>query len=270
MVSVVVSVVSHGHGEIIQRLGCLEEFLSCQGVWVVVRDNLGEERLADYCESLGVHYIRNSSQLGFGENNNLNFNYACSCCEWNSASFFAVVNPDVFISRENVTELLIQLGRYNPSLSSVDLYTDDFYTVRDNHTRIFPSLLDFVGSFIFGSNRTVITRHGGFQSFDWCAGSFLIARFDKYITVGGFDEKYFMYCEDLDFCFRASGGASGVGVVLPGVKAVHLVGHENRNIFSRHFFWHLASVMRYVMVRNISLIPFYKIKSAVKSSVFKR
>ncbi len=38
---------------------------------------------------------------------------------------------------------------------------------------------------------------------EWVAGSFIAFKSSSYRKVQGFDENYFMYCEDIDICYRA-------------------------------------------------------------------
>ncbi len=41
------------------------------------------------------------------------------------------------------------------------------------------------------------------QTSDWISGVFFMVRRDVFGKLGGFDEKYFLYVEDIDFCYRA-------------------------------------------------------------------
>jgi hypothetical protein len=55
---------------------------------------------------------------------------------------------------------------------------------------------------------------------DWVYGTFMAVRRDLFRQLGGFDERYFVYGEDLDFCYRASRvGARTIHV--PGARAAH-------------------------------------------------
>jgi GT2 family glycosyltransferase len=40
--------------------------------------------------------------------------------------------------------------------------------------------------------------------FDWLAGMCLVVSSEAFRALGGFDERYFMYCEDADLCLRIS------------------------------------------------------------------
>ena len=61
-----------------------------------------------------------------------------------------------------------------------------------------------MSSFLFQKNKTIIDKFSlNEESFtDWAAGSLLLFSADTYKKLNGFDEKYFMYCEDIDICYR--------------------------------------------------------------------
>jgi N-acetylglucosaminyl-diphospho-decaprenol L-rhamnosyltransferase len=55
---------------------------------------------------------------------------------------------------------------------------------------------------------------------DWVYGTFMAARREIFARLGGFDERYFLYGEDLDLCYRAR--ACGVRTVhVPAARAAH-------------------------------------------------
>ena len=60
---------------------------------------------------------------------------------------------------------------------------------------------------------------------DWVTGACLLVRRADAEAVGGLDERYFMYTEDVDFCaaMRARGRAI---LFWPGVEIVHLRGRS--------------------------------------------
>jgi len=58
---------------------------------------------------------------------------------------------------------------------------------------------------------------------DWVSGSCFMVRRGAFEELGGFDESFFMYAEDLDLCWRA--GRSGWGVAfVPKAKVTHIQG----------------------------------------------
>lgn len=62
---------------------------------------------------------------------------------------------------------------------------------------------------------------------DWVSGACLLARRDAVVAVGGFDERYFLYEEDVDLCagLRARGGRV---LFTPAAQVVHLGGRSVR------------------------------------------
>ena len=81
------------------------------------------------------------------------------------------------------------------------------------------------------SKRNVVhddrTREGQSVTVDWLSGACLLARREALASVGGFDDRYFMYWEDADLCRRLR--AKGFEVrYVPSVTATHRVGHSSR------------------------------------------
>jgi len=84
---------------------------------------------------------------------------------------------------------------------------------------------------------------------DWSAGSFLMFRVDLYRKLHGFNQRYFMYCEDVDICWRAKTLYAERVLFVPDLKAMHQAQFNNRRFFSRHFFWHVSSAFRFLFYR---------------------
>jgi N-acetylglucosaminyl-diphospho-decaprenol L-rhamnosyltransferase len=100
------------------------------------------------------------------------------------------------------------------------------------------------------------------QTVDWLVGAALFVRRDALEQVGGFDEGYFMYSEELDWCRRAS--AAGWQVVyVPAAKVIHYEGRSSeqavaaRHIrfqtskvryFRKYYGWLPGSVLRYALL----------------------
>jgi len=116
--------------------------------------------------------------------------------------------------------------------------------------RMFPSLVDAAGHALFGllapDNRFtrsyqkahLDTATGGPEVVDWVSGACFLVRRSAYEQMGGFDEAYFMYAEDVDLCWRL--GRAGWRVVyLPTAEVTHSQGistdrHPYRMIFEHH------------------------------------
>jgi len=59
------------------------------------------------------------------------------------------------------------------------------------------------------------------RAVDWVTGAFIAFDRDVFDRTGGFDEDYFMYYEDVDFCLRAR-AAGFPAYFLPAARALHL------------------------------------------------
>lgn len=55
---------------------------------------------------------------------------------------------------------------------------------------------------------------GEIAACDWVDGGTMLFRADLLRRIGGFDERFWIYCEDAEICLRATGAGAGVGVLL--------------------------------------------------------
>jgi len=246
--AVFISVVSHGHGKLIQELGCLAELAN--HFHVVVKINKEEPETLPYLERHGIHYIDSDYGLGFGHNNNVVYKYCKTQLDMNEEDYFCVFNPDVVSGPAAFNQLINSMTADNCELAGVNLFKDELLTMPDNSIRNFPTLAEFTRSFLGMGNRTKIDKSKVTEStlVDWAAGSFLAFKSSLYKKLKGFDEGYFMYCEDIDICFRSK----VLGKQLrfyPNIKMLHLAKHANRKLFSKHFYWHVSSVFRFILVK---------------------
>lgn len=242
-----ISVVSHGHCELIKKLSCLFDLASHEKVYVILKNNLPSE-YTDFFSSQGLHIIDKPYSLGFGANNNIVFQYCIDEFCISDEDFFLVLNPDVYITIESLINVVNMSAVSSSGLSSINLFKDFNFNIPDNSIRKFPNFTNFVFSYVNLPNKSIVDKSTIIDRthVDWAAGSFLLFRASLFKKLSGFDEKYFMYCEDLDICFRANKYHSVNLLYFPDVKATHFAAHSNRVLFSKHFFWHIKSVFIYL------------------------
>ncbi|MGJ0577776.1 galactosyltransferase-related protein [Xenorhabdus bovienii] len=245
MKKIYISVVSHNHEKIIKEINCLPNL--SKDFTVVLKSNI-EEKIADYCSQHGIIHLTSTIPLGFGENNNSIFHYCKEKLGMDKKDYFIILNPDVDITSESIEKLILHMTHDNASFTTINLYRDYNFQAHDYSIRYFPKLSDFIFSFIGLKNKTKIEKEKITIpcSVDWAAGSFLAFRVDMFEKIGGFNPKYFMYCEDIDICLRLKNIDCSL-IYYPNITAVHLAQHKNRNIFSKHFFWHVKSSMLYLI-----------------------
>jgi N-acetylglucosaminyl-diphospho-decaprenol L-rhamnosyltransferase len=82
---------------------------------------------------------------------------------------------------------------------------------------------------------------------DWVSGSFFLIRRSAFEALGGFDERYFMFAEDIDLCFRAHEQGIGVGVA-PTAVVTHVEGVSRRSHPYKMLVAHHRSALRFANV----------------------
>jgi GT2 family glycosyltransferase len=247
--SVFISVVSHGHGELIKKLACLSKL--AEKYIVVVKINQEELGLVQYFEENNIRYIDKLYGIGFGHNNNEVYKYCKDHLYMKEDDYFLVQNPDVIADMDSIDELIKLMLINNSQLAGVNLFKDDECLVPDNSIRHFPSFSHFTKSFLGIGNSSIINKElvKEAKEVDWIAGSFLAFKSSHYARLKGFDEGYFMYCEDIDICYRSNMLSVPV-IFYPQIKIQHLTGLANRSIFSKHFYWHVHSAIRFLLTRR--------------------
>jgi len=76
---------------------------------------------------------------------------------------------------------------------------------------------------------------------DWYSAAFLMFPTELYAALGGFDERYHMYCEDVDLCLRLQ--LAGHHLVRATGQATHLAQRDSLRQW-RPALWHWQSFWR--------------------------
>jgi N-acetylglucosaminyl-diphospho-decaprenol L-rhamnosyltransferase len=86
--------------------------------------------------------------------------------------------------------------------------------------------------------------HAGARDVDWVAGTCMLLRRSAFEAVGGFDERYFMYVEDVDLCWRLW-RAGGRVAYEPAGRVVHTIGLSSEQTPYRMIAEHHRSLLRF-------------------------
>lgn len=235
-----VSIVSHGHSSMVSRL--VDQVLTFPEVQkIIVTMNISEDTF--FVSNPRLSVFRNSSAKGFGANHNAAF---AVCVQ----PFFCVLNPDVVLPKNPFGALLACLtddhsGVVAPLVISSDGAIEDSMRVFITPCTMLKRVLGIdLGSY-------ALIPGAAYLMPDWVAGMFMLFRSEAYETVGGFDERYFMYCEDADICTRLWKighkviGCLSIAVIHDAQRASH------RSL--KHLSWHLQSLSRYLLSHMFSL-----------------
>ena len=163
---------------------------------IVVIDNDGEGKPVEWSgpRSENFHYIKMNHNTGFSRANNIALQHL-EDCDW-----IALVNPDAFLQPSWLGRML-DAAAGNPDFS--------FFACRLVMANR-PAFLDGAGDVYHASGLVWRDGHGEDQEamdveerevFSPCAAAAIYRREDL-IDVGGFDEDFFCYVEDVDLGFR--------------------------------------------------------------------
>lgn len=218
--------VSHGHRELVVRL--LGQLCASRGqiARVVVTHNLPAEPLDAPPGGWPFAFVElhNPAPAGFGANHNRAFGHCRS-------PLFAVLNPDIDLPAADPWPELAQVAA-QPGVGCAYPQLVDPDGSRQENERELVSPLALMRRHLFKQPQ---------RGVDWVSAAFWLVPSTAWQRLGGFDERYFMYCEDVDFCLRLQ--LAGLGLRRASVTAVHEAGRASRRL-GRHLAWHLASLLR--------------------------
>jgi N-acetylglucosaminyl-diphospho-decaprenol L-rhamnosyltransferase len=221
-----------------QLLDDLDREPALAGVRVIVTWNLGTEEFDSATfRNLQVEVLCNPTPLGFGQNHNRAFQHCRS-------PWFVVLNPDVRLGEEPPFDSMLdcaqrhsRIGAVAPSVVSSNGVPED--SVRWNLTP-----WSLVARHVFGRYHSAMSDRPEEleRPFRWLAGMCLMISSSAFEAVGGFDERYFLYCEDYDLCARLY--ISGYKLVLdPRSRVIHDA-QRGSHRSGRHLYLHVSSLLR--------------------------
>ncbi|MFV0447975.1 MAG: glycosyltransferase family 2 protein [Vibrio sp.] len=240
-----VSVINHNHDDMICTNSTLKE-LATEHTVLLKSNTQATSKLQDYCKDNGIILIQGKERKGFGTNNNEVFHYAEQHLELSQNDYFLVLNPDVDVSLESINQLLDTVKTNDYTTSTINLFKNRELTEYDNSIRRFPSIWNPIKSLLKIKRTDHYDKNEINEptTVDWAAGSFLLFKYDVYKQLNGFDEKYFMYFEDVDICKRIIRNNYHL-YYIPLIKGIHLAQHKNRSLFSLEVFYYLNSYLKY-------------------------
>lgn len=209
-----------------------------------VVDNASTDGSAEYIKDNfpWVRLIANKENFGFARANN-------QALKLTQGRYILVVNPDTLVGEETLNMLLEHMDSH-PDIGAIG-----------------PKMVDREGRFELGCRRGFPTPFAAFSKItglaallprsklfakynltyldidtpcevDALSGAFMLVRRQAYKEVGGFDEQFFMYGEDLDWCYRIKLAGWKI-FYLPAAEVIHYKGESTlrSNINARRAFF---------------------------------
>jgi GT2 family glycosyltransferase len=230
-------------------LRSLDAAAARRDVEVLVVDNASSDGTPEVVSAAypRARVVRNASNAGFAAANNIAFRQA-------DARYFSLLNPDA-AARPGAVDALVRFMDERPDVWAAGpaILNEDGTPQRTGVG--FPSLwnmlsetlfLDrlFPRTRIFGAHRRLYEDPAAAREADFVQGSALMVRREVLDKVGGLDERFFLYFEETDWCFRIR-KAGGKVMICPEAEVVHLGGGEFGHYDERRLLAYHRSLLAY-------------------------
>lgn len=218
------------------------------GVWVV--DDASTDASALAIESVGklpISVLRTSKHRGYGWCSNLG-------AAAGRSNYVLFLNTDVMVNSKSLPtaiEFLEDARNQSTGICGIQLKGVDGAVQR--HSSRFPTGRSFVIMFL-GLDRLLPSLFRGLQMKEWdhnstrrvdqVVGAFMLMRRSLFELLGGYDERFFVYMEDLDLALRAAQRGYHC-VYLASANGVHIGGGSARKVRAESLFFNMRSRIQY-------------------------
>lgn len=183
---------------------CLDSIFKQDGIktsTIVVDNNSNDNKLFHFKKNYKwVKWIENSHNFGFAKACNIGAKYSKSL--WN-----LFLNPDTILI-ENSLLPLISYCNTNQQHKIIGIKQVNEYSISTNSFGIFLNFWSLSGLIrpivrLLKKSSYKKMNSSSISHPDWISGSFILIRKIDFDFLGGWNEKYWMYYEDMDLCKRA-------------------------------------------------------------------
>lgn len=234
------SIVTYNNEEIIQK--CIQSIIdNTKGVELLltVVDNNSTDNTVDVVKNNfpNVNIVECKENKGFGSGHNI-------AIRQSKAKYHAVINPDVIMIKDAITALCDYMDENEDTVMITPRVLNDDMT-EQYLPKYCPTIRYVFVSKIkpFKYLRRRYTRQEEMLNkptqVEFCTGCFFVARTSTLLQLDGFDERFFMYCEDADLSRRAR--EKGKIIFYPETEIIHSWGRDNTRSLRgiKRFVWSL-------------------------------
>lgn len=189
--------------------------------------------------------VRNGSNWGFGRSCNVG-------ARMGTSKYLLFFNPDAVLHSNTLQasfNYMQNVANADVGICGVQLLDESGRSHRS--CARFPIPLSFA---LHGFGITSVISRAGHVMAEWdhaqtrrvdhVIGAFYLVRREVFVALNGFDERFFLYLEDLDFSLRAR-QAGWQSVYLADVQAFHAGGGTSEQIKAKRLFYALRSRLLY-------------------------
>ena len=173
-----------------------------------------------------IIFKENTGNNGFANGCNLG-------AKISAGNFLFFLNPDTIIKEDAIFELW-QTAISNPNYGIVTCTQVDEYGNKYKENRFFPALHTLFGTFRFFNNYFNKNNLNSEFSLEkkiifpnWATGAVIFMSKEWYKKINGWNEKYWLYFEDVDICRRIT-TAGGKVALIKSISILHIHGGSSR------------------------------------------
>lgn len=208
-------------------------------------DNTNTSRYNEFSENECVVYLNNGKNIGFGRGHNKVINYIKE-----TSNFHLILNPDVFFKGEVIGVLLEKLSQ--EKLLAMIAPKVRFPDGKEQFTvRKYPTFFDlFLRKTGINKNRIYEQEYRNIDLSkpfypEAIHGCFMLFKTADFVAINGFDERYFLYMEDIDICKKID-VAGKKKCYYPEVEVTHVL-RKGSSKKVKLFLYHLSSALKYFL-----------------------
>jgi GT2 family glycosyltransferase len=203
----------------------------------------------DYAQDPALHIIRNEANYGFARGVNVGIRYALA----RGAEFVFLLNNDAVIDRRCIQVLVASLEA-NPVAGIAGPRV--FYHADPDRVWQGSGYFNLIKSGIVNPEKNRLQTSSdegiqGIQKASFLTGCAMLVRSRIFEKVGLFDEDFFFYDEDVDFCLRAARAGFEL-LYVPQAKSWHKIRDVAKDRSSPFVMYHLARSHLLVLRKNFS------------------
>ncbi len=239
---------------------CLESILAAdlalneaggirRGIEIIVVDSASQDTTVELLTTRfpQIHLHAQTENVGFTRGNNIGLRAA-------RGKYILLLNPDTEIVGDALHRMMEYLDEH-PKVGVVGPHTLNTDGSHQSTRRRFPTLATayFESTWLQPyAPRALLDRYyvreardDATLNIDWVQGSAIMFRREVYEEIGGLDEGYVMFSEELDWCHRAKDAGWGI-VYLGSAYVTHHGGKSSEHVTARKHIHFQESKLRYV------------------------
>lgn len=167
------------------------------GIEVIIVDNNSGDGIEEEVKKIkGVKFIQAGFNSGYTGGNNLGIKHAVS----SGSDYIFILNPDATVAKDTIRNLVLAAEKGNGDIVGPKILFDDKKTIWYAGGVI--DIQNVLGKHI-GLDEQDNGQYNTFSETGFVTGAAILIKRQVFERIGYFDERYFLYLEEVDFCYRA-------------------------------------------------------------------